>query len=37
MGKNPNEVNNLNYYFGGTRGFDTLMLLMDYQGNRHGR
>lgn len=35
--KNPNEMNNLNYYFGGNRGFDTLTLLMDYPGNTHGR
>lgn len=35
--KNPNEINNLNYYFGGNRGYDTLTLLMDYQGDRHGR
>lgn len=35
--KNPNEMNNLNYYFGGNRGIDTLMLLMDYPGDSHGR
>lgn len=35
--KSPNEMNNLNYYFGGNRGFDTLTLLMDYQGDSHGR
>lgn len=35
--KNPNEMNNLNYYFGGNRGYDTLTLLMNYQGDRHGR
>lgn len=35
--KNPNDMNNLNYYFGGNRGYDTLALLMDYQGDRHGR
>lgn len=37
MGRSPNEIDNLNYYFGGDRGYDTLILLMDYQGNRHGR
>lgn len=35
--KNPNEMNNLNYYFGGNRGYDTLTLLMDYPGDSHGR
>lgn len=35
--KNPNKINNLNYYFGGNRGYDTLTLLMDYQGDRNGR
>lgn len=35
--KNPNKINNLNYYFGGNRGYDTLTLLMDYQGDRYGR
>lgn len=37
MKKNPNEINNINYYFGGNRGYDTLCLLMDYPGDRHGR
>ena len=35
--RNPDEMNNLNYYFGENRGYDTLTLLMDCQGNRHGR
>ncbi len=35
--RNPNGVNNLNYYFGGNRGYDTLALFMDYQGDKHGR
>lgn len=31
------NMNNLNYYFGGDRGFDTLTLIMRYPGESHGR
>lgn len=35
--RDPSKMNNLNYYFGGNRGLDTLALLMDYPGDSHGR
>lgn len=31
------SMNNLSYYFGGDRGFDTLTLIMKYLGESHRR